>query len=668
MRLIYVLLPAVLLLAFMVAMAFASTSANIQANVTVACPFKIGVNALPSYPLLGMGNINFTINSLDSCSYPTSNGYFSILNAGNGNVLYQKPITASISQTPTEYDYTFNTLAIGNITAIAKVNFSTLNYYNQSERTFEILSPANIIITGFSSQSQIIQDSQMQFFISIENNGQYASGNIILQLSSNGPSNSIITFNAPSLSPFQTENITITSTNSTLDLGQYTANVFASYYFSNSLEHSALKSIGYSVVAQSSQSSGPTSSPVPPPTPSISISPGLSITSAPLYITLLAGTSTVSKMSFLNTGTGNESISMKIPSEYSNLLQASATNVTISPGQSISIDLLFYAPLSATAGTHIIPVNITTKTKSTSSSQTSYVASTVYQSPPSGIMLLDQISISNNSNAADGIVSIQNANSKNLSSTVLQTSIPKSLVRNISSISTYGLPATITSHGTQYVITWNVANLPSDSGAYAYYTIKNITSDALLAQISNAAESASKPSQQSIFKVINVDVPIVYTNSNATVEADIVYTGTSPEQVTFFMGGSSSVVVQNASQSVLALPNQNIVKYFNIRAGVTPVTTILTIYIYSSSSNVSYTLPLVVLQNPSSYPTTTIQQQSQSSPSSPGLSTTQLSIVAIAILSIAVIYISQQSLRKPRYNPERAYKLKRLRDKIDLSE
>ncbi len=655
--------------ALLLSTAYASASSSVQANVIVACPFKIALSALADYPLLGTAHINFTINSLDSCTSPSLPGYFSILSSSSGNVLYQKSISSGIiSPTPVEYDYTFNTLALGNITAIAKVNFTNNGYSNQSEKTFQILNPANVIVTSITSQSQIIQNSPMQVFISLLNKGQYASGNILLNFSISGPRSSVFSVNATALSPGQSENVTVTLLNATISTGSYTANVFAVYYYGNTLKDSSTKQFTYSVVAQSSPAQSTSGGSVGTASTGSPIA-GLSILSTPLYVTLLDGTSSISSISLQNTGNAQETVTISIPSAFSNLLSVSADNLTIQPGDSITVDLLFNAPKGAISGRYIIPVNITTSSGLRRITQTEYVASSIYSNSSSNLVLLNQINMINNSDSAAGLLSIQNPQGENLSNIMLETSIPSTLVQNISQISTYGLPATIAAENGRYVITWSAGSLPKGSDVYAYYTIQNITTQTLLAKISNFAALPSQESPQNLLKIVNVNVPIVYTNSTATLQVDMLYTGTTPEPILFVLGGSSSIFIKNNTQSVNASPNDNIVRQFEIQTGPNPSTVLLTLYVYSANANLSYSIPLVVLPKTAEQSTQIVvetggAQQSQLSHQD----IAALSLVGVVILAAALVYIAKVGSRRVRYNPDRAYKLKRLSDKIDTEE
>jgi hypothetical protein len=228
----------------------------------------------------------------------------------------------------------------------------------------------------------------------------------------------------------------------------------------------------------------------------------------------------------------------------------------------------------------------------------------------------------------------------------LVTLLPGSLANNISEISTYGIPSTISSENGSYVIYWQISYLPPNNQAYAYYTIRNSGSQAQLYKIQNlfTVPSQTTPQLKQILKIINISVPDFYVNTLNHIDVHALYTGIVPRQVNFTMASSSGARIQNSTRIVNLTPNQYVVEDFGVEGGAQPGTMLLMLHISSKGmANITYSLPVVVLPGSSTtipaYPILPLPQNA--------MQYMKYAAVAIAVLVIAVaIYLLNRRGKK----------------------
>ena len=132
---------------------------------------------------------------------------------------------------------------------------------------------------------------------------------------------------------------------------------------------------------------------------------------------------------------------------------------------------------------------------------------------------------------------------------------------------------------------------------YAYYTITNLSkSIEFPMHIQNLLTQPSTLKPSNLLRIVNFSLPTLYTNSTANMSADVLYTGTTEQPVYFYLTAPPGITVNNATQSVNATPNLLISKRFGIVTKGTTGTIILTLYVNTQGTNITYSLPLVVLQ------------------------------------------------------------------------
>lgn len=652
-KLLFALAVGLLLIASLSGASGTATGSSLSAGVTVQCPFSLQLSTHTVYNASADQVANFTVYSLYNCSISSLAGSFSLLEP-NGTPVYTLPING-IGVTPQHYIYniTFNASHVpaGNYTP--KLQLSYDNSANSiTSSTVMVNNPADIAIVSFSTSPSVLLHSLQSFYIELNNTGGTAlSNSISVGIRITGPRNATIAaVSNDSLSPSQKLNLTIASYNSTAAPGSYLATLNVTYPANKTLQHK-YDTIAYAVTAPS------TSAPTPKPIIQI---PQFSLLSFPYLVSLITGKSQTGSISIRNNGNVTEYVNVSVPSAYSSMLSLSATNLSIPAGQTIGLSTLAHAPSSLAPGRYVVPLNITASIAHTTATETLYM--TIDVSSPVGMSAQPSITLVNNTNGATGTVEIANPTQRNLTNVVVRTVLPGSITSNISLISASGLPHSISKSDGSYVIDWYVSALPKNSSTYAYFSLANITSQAQLSQISEQIAVPSVPAVSSLLKVVDIDVPTFYAGTENAISLSFFYSGTSPQQVSAYLTGPPSVMIYNSSQVINASPNGAYTEYFGVQPSSTG-TAMLNLYIGTQGANLSYSIPVLVLAKPVTTTSTTIPQAEAA-----GLSTSEAmgyGLLAAILLVIALIIIAiAKSMDRPKYDPGRAERLKRLRESI----
>jgi hypothetical protein len=242
--------------------------------------------------------------------------------------------------------------------------------------------------------------------------------------------------------------------------------------------------------------------------------------------------------------------------------------------------------------------------------------------------------------------------------------LPSAVVTDESQIATSGLPATITFADGEPRIDWLVPYLPPKKSVTMSYTIDNPGVIGLLSSVQNLLVIASKPESSSILRVVSLQVPTFYVNSTDNVMVGVLYTGTSQQQVKFMLTSSGDVSILNAVQTVNATPNKLLMQSFLVKTGNSTGTVIFDMRVETRNASINYTLPALVLQRQQQGTSTTIAQGGI-----PIDALTRYVLVAGAITAVIILgRIGLRMQRKPRYEPERAKELIRMREQIKRSD
>ena len=660
-----------LLLLFSSNIILAQSSANAteKVNVPMNCSFALTMHSQPVYQKLQNITIYYTLSqNVSSCTINTMNGSVVITQLPSSNIVLTQNLTAmAVNSTPQTSLVSFRSDNLTNSTYAATVAFRFNGFSNSSTADFTLLNPQNLSIIGISDPFVAVRGAPITFQINTTNLGQLSAGNFTLFLNITGldsPFAVSAQYPGASLLPFQNTTFTITIPNVTPSLGGYDIQAFETYPQGNGNATSNIASTLYSVIAQTGVGGG-----VFPQSPNyITSLPSLLITSAPLVTSVTSGIPSLSILGLQNTGSRQEIVKFSIPQEYQDFLSLSTNVLYIQPNQQASVQLFVSANATAfPPGTYVVPLNIDLNFSGKYDTQTEYFSFTIYPPQQTGVGVVNQVTITNNTNTSRGILQINNPTSTVITNMTLHTLIPLAAAQNASDIVTTGLPATLSEPAGFYTINWQIPQINPSTTLYAYYVINRPTSQKFLQQIQNVLAVPSSPSSSSILKVVNIAFPTFYTNSSDKIKIFTLFTGTSSQPVTFTLTAPSGIKVENFTQTINAQPNQLISPSFNVTAGASQGTYLLNLFITTKGFSANYTLPLIVLNSGGG-----------SGPISPGLPFYTFNIDGVklpAIVPILIIAIAgtgiiflRRYLSRPKYKRETSEQLVRLREQIKRSE
>ena len=666
------ILYSLILICILAAMSYASSGSSVAAYVTVGCPFSVQMHTLPVYPQGSVITVNYTIKTIAQCSISNLNGYFSLAESGN-NELNTSQSVSTVSQTPSTYPININTNTLPTGNYAAEVYFKNSGFSNSSSSNFKLMPPANLIITSLATGPANLT-SPIYIYLTVNNSGYYAANSIKLNLSVTGPESSSITQSLSSLSPAQSENTVIIIENVTSLPGKYHVEANVTYSSNNALVKTS-DSTTYVVKGRSS-SVGPA------PTTSggvvsqigksqlVSSIPNVNIVSSPLYISTTSGQAVMSILGFQGSVSGNTTVFMQVPKEYSDILSLSADSMRLSENETQYVQMMFN-PVSISPGTYLIPLNITEiapngnrANKTEYFEFVSYSQKTLSSSLP--VLVSQQVQIINSSSAAQTTITITSLSNATITNATLYTSIPLS-VGNLSQISAYGLPNNITATNLGYTIKWSIPALLPNEPIYTYYNIKKPNDQLSLSRIQNIFTAPSTATKSSILDVIGIKAPILYQNSSGVIEASVLYTGTSDSQIKCALSNIQDMTVPNPALYINATPNELVNCDFNIMAknitGTFPL--MLTIYVQGFEYNES--VPVVIL--PSQINSVSSYSSNYSILSFLGTYEPELISGGIIALIIIVIFIAIRIIFSlPRDDEYTRNRMIRIRDQIRRSE
>ncbi|MDE1869357.1 MAG: hypothetical protein KGH71_00015 [Candidatus Micrarchaeota archaeon] len=648
-----------------------SSSSAPGSNLTLNCSFALTLNSQPAYQKLQNITIFYTLRELvPSCVIPMMNGSVVITQIPSSNVIFLGNLSVGeINSTPKVLFFSFNTLNFTNSTYSARLAFAFNGFSNSTSKSFRVINPQQLGIFGLSDQFFIEQGSPIRLHFNATNIGELSSGNysLFLNITRFSSANSIdSSFQGLPLLPSQSAYYTLTVPNATQELGGYSVNVFAAYSVGNTTQISNLASTRYSVVAQTGFG-GITYRNV---SNYITSLPSLQITTAPLRSSLEQNSSTLLILGMQNIGSSPETVHLSFPSIYRGFLSLSTNVLSIQPHQQPSVQLLVTPNALVPSGTYLVPLTVNVNQSGVYETQTEYFAFSIY-SPQPGIGVYNQITLTNNTNTSRGILQITNPTSDQFNNLSLHTLIPLAAARSASDIVTTGLPATTIAQPEGYVINWQIPQINPSSTIYAYYIITNPQNQQLLQQIQSLLSTTSSPPQSSVLKVVNIAFPTFYTNSSDNIQIFALYTGTTPQPVTFTLTAPSGITVANYTQTIEAQPNQLLSPTFHVTTGPNQGTYLLSLFINTKGFSANYTLPQIVLSRtgsgganpvvvPGGLPFFYVQLFGFKVPAI-------VPILIIAVIAYVLLNI-RKYLSQPRYKRETSEQLVRIREQIKRSE
>ena len=479
----------------------------------------------------------------------------------------------------------------------------------------------------------------------IENTGGLATGNITVNVALSGSGGSAnYTYVANPLSPMQNESIMI-SANSSLPAGSYTAKITAS-------SHGAAAAQGsYSITILNSGAAAL-------PKPQNAHPSMFMFNYLPIYMSVTNGSESVFNIGITNTNSSTETIGLGIPSNLSSIVALSSTSEYLLPGSTVYVQMLVKGIATGNATAYSIPLGVEVYNGPALQGTSTYAMRLVVVGKTSAPMVLQTVALENASRLS-GTVQVTGVG--NAANATLVTQLPRS--DGISGIRTSGLPASVTKSGDYYYIYWSLPPMNGNQSAYAYYTTSyNSTSLPYTTQFT----ALSQPSPNEEIRILNFSLPTFYTNSRGSIAVEALYTGTRPDSLDFYVSAPPGVTVLNSTQVINVTPNQLVTKRFTLVTGGTTGTVILTLYVTSSLANITYSLPVIVLQR---------GQLSGSPPGGTGGTTSTagstlsqllpyLPYAGAAILIGILIYAAILISSRPRYNSKRAKRLMSIKEEL----
>lgn len=634
---------------------FAGSTTQVNASVTVICPFGLSLSMLSTYPRVPIISVNYTATATSACAVGNLTGSFKVLNSSSNAIVYQEPVGILGNGHPQLHgSVSFSTSNMANSSYTGLLSLDVGPYTASTQNTFVLLNYANVLITQFSAPQSVGLGAALPFFVSLQNVGQVASSPITLSLHVAGPQpfNTVYVFSA--LSPGQSSNTTIALANETGVAGSYNATLVATYNSLGQTENSTPATVSYSVTVP--QQSIPVSTSTGGlPVNVTNLPPNLVFTYMPLIISGQPGTIEQSQIGLRNTGPLEEQIGLGVPGVYSGLLGLSSYSVSLAPNESTTVQVFLKPNLTLQTGVYTVPINVSVVYQGGGMANiTEYITFSLFRQNATQPSISTQMYRINSTGTASGVISIIAPRGRDISNTTLVQWIPASVAANLSDLSFYGLPTVITLENGTYKVVSYIGNLPRNQTLYEYYSIKGAIDPQLMLRSQYEFYTLSQTNSSSILRLAGISAPTVTSNSIGIITVSVLYTGTKPANVSFYAVPPPQITLQNYTQNASAVPNELLVKQFKIIGHSSNGTFILQLYIRTLGANLSYGIPILINPPPQFKP-------SQSTPLIPFYLRVAIFIVLIVIV---IALLRSRFGGRQTYSSERAGRLVRIKEQI----
>ena len=509
---------------------------------------------------------------------------------------------------------------------------------------------SSISLSNLSVSHAIVSpNSVIAIMFTVANLGKLSSSPINVSINVSGPQDMHYEYALGRLYPMQYSNITAVLTNAAYESGRYGIRITAYYYSNGTLERS--------VPLQSNYTVSGSSQPAAIQAPGNSV-PWLIINSMPLYVVSTGGTDEISSMEFTNSGNLPETLHISIPNSSSSDASIGSAKLYLRPHESLGTDILLgptYEPMLNES--YIIPVTIEVTYQNgteLNSTHTIVFASLGLKNRPS---VTEYYSILNSS-LVSGQVSIINKANASIASLYLQTNIPGAVAASPDNIATSGINYSLSSNNGSYSINWHSGQIAPYGSAYAYFSISNASDLHLLSYSPLIFSTVSSVSKYQVFDVQKIGTVTLVPNSTGIINVSVLYTGTSPQNVSMSVSAPTSLKMLDPSQSYAASPNQLATRRFGISTGSTIGTFTLAIYLSSAGYNSSYSVPVIVLP---AQALATVPAKHSSSTGAPAAIFPAFAALTISFIFIASLILVARRRSANRFRMSRLEKLRRIK-------
>jgi hypothetical protein len=655
----------------------ASTQVIVNASVYVNCVF--GITLTPSESIFVQPSnmvVNYSVKTLTPCNIPSLTGNFVIIDSLSRQVYYTTPITINgISQVPVTGSFSVNSLLSDISTDDATMLLISKNFSNSTTAQFQVISGADIFINSvYVTPSTVTQGSQITLMTNASNLGNLASSNMILNILISGPGGFSYTGNYPikSLSPVQSEVVSTSIGGVSPNVGTYVLQENISYQTSfteNSVTTTSnlISNNVTTVYTVPSSGGGGGGSKItngqPPVVTNIGV---LQFEEMPLFSSVLIGNSTLAAIGFHNSGISPIWVNITLPNLPYGKLGISANSIFMLPNQTGLAQMLFTSGSIENDSSYIIPINFSvTQVGQRPTFGQFYTGLRLRSNQVLAPVYLRSTSLTNYSKNVETTLTVYNPTSNIIYNTQVSTIVPFSEVTGSDKITQSGAVHNITTQDSEYVLKWRIAELQAHATTIVSYTIVDVSDPQYFYDPVTSLTTIS-PTNVTNIRVFDINIPTFYVNTPENITISSIYTGINQSNITFTLAPPLGVVVNNQVQRSKVFPNTALKTQFNIGPITTSGTSIFQLTITGPFPNLTYSLPVVVLQNRSVVvpsPSNTVVAQ---------VSTIQayergaiaFVVLAVIVVGLIVSYVIYRKINTPKYDESRAERMQRIRQRI----
>ncbi|WP_203134500.1 hypothetical protein [Candidatus Micrarchaeum sp.] len=632
------------------------------ANVVVVpgCPFSISANVPRVIAGVGNFNINYSLSPTVNCTLPSMYGMLRLYN--NKRMVYSENLSANV---PSSNTIRINTSSLKGGQYSGNLSFANNHTSNFTNVDFTVLSAAKLVISNFRVVGPVNTGSNINMHLILKSEGDYGAGNVILFLNLTSPYIKNLTIpikNIPA-APASVDIALPSESNLALYAGTYKISAYVEYtdpMVSNKTYTTAPFNTTYIVNAPSHPSK-----PVKLPAVPIPKIPKITITSAPLYITMNSNSTISTSIGISNPSNSTETLNLSVPGYISNIVKLSTHSLELTPNSNISISVLVDGK-NLSSGVYNIPINVSATINNKTSSYTDYATFSVSSSGVNEPVVNTAVELQNNTNDGYVVISISTPSNVTITNGTAITYLPQGLVPNESYMDAYGMPNNITESDGYYYVEWHISKLKPLQTVYAYIYVRKQVSQLLFSGIHTdiLAPSVTTPS---ILHLLYVNSPSFETLGNGTTVVELLYTGAYPSSVNLELTGPPYMHIYNASQSLPALPNQLLYAYFKQTAGNTSGTSIEKLLITAKGAAINYTVPLVINSRPVKITTTTTIAPNiigTAAEAIKGAVQRYFILLLVIIIAIIITISYYRYINKPHYDRSRSEYIKSMKKRI----